>query len=57
MNPYNNLNTVACDTVVTDITQKVPDETATGWKFYTITGVLLANDGGTDPDGVEHAAF
>jgi prepilin-type N-terminal cleavage/methylation domain-containing protein len=44
-NPFNNLKTVLCDITTTDITSKTADGT-TGWKFYTITGVLIANDGG-----------
>lgn len=46
-NPYNNLNTVLCDVATTDITARVSDGT-TGYKFYTQTGVLMANDGGHD---------
>jgi prepilin-type N-terminal cleavage/methylation domain-containing protein len=46
-NPFNDLNTVLCDIVNNDITVKASSGTA-GWKFYTITGVLLANDGAHD---------
>jgi len=46
-NPYNDLSTVLCDIAIDDITARVSDNT-TGWKFYTINGVLMANDGGHD---------
>jgi len=46
-NSFNELATVLCDIATTDITAKVSDGT-TGWKFYVITGVLLANDGAHD---------
>jgi prepilin-type N-terminal cleavage/methylation domain-containing protein len=46
-NPYNNLNDVVCDTATTDITDRTSTG-ATAWKFYTLTGVLMANDGGHD---------
>ena len=46
-NPFNDLTSVACDIATIDITSKSADATATAWKFYTITGVLIANDGGT----------
>lgn len=57
VNPYNNLNTVVCNTTTADITVKSAEQPATGWKFYTLTGVLLANDGGSDPDGTPHEDF
>ena len=44
LNLFNNANDVLCDITTTDITAKVSDG-STGWKFYTKTGVLLANDG------------
>ena len=47
INHYNRKNDVKCDTTTTDITARTSDGT-TGWKFYTKTGVLLANDGGHD---------
>jgi general secretion pathway protein G len=43
-NPYNNDNNVVCDIVTNDITARASGGTQ-GWKFYTITGVLMANDG------------
>ena len=46
-NPYNGKNDVLCDITETDITAKASDGT-TGWKFYTKTGILLANDGDHD---------
>ena len=47
VNPLNGRNDVTCDTVTDDISVKVSDGTS-GWKFYTKTGVLIANDGGHD---------
>lgn len=47
MNPYNNENDVKCDITTTDITAKASDGSS-GWKFYTKTGVLIANDGSND---------
>jgi len=46
-NPYNEQNSVVCDIDEADITVKVSDGT-TGWKFYTLTGNLIANDGTHD---------
>ena len=46
-NPYNGKNDVKCDIITTDINARDSDGT-TGWKFYVITGVLLANDGAHD---------
>jgi prepilin-type N-terminal cleavage/methylation domain-containing protein len=46
-NPFNNLTTVVCDASEDDITVKASSGTA-GWKFYTQTGVLVANDGAHD---------
>jgi prepilin-type N-terminal cleavage/methylation domain-containing protein len=48
MNPYNNDNTVVCDTTTNDITARTSGGT-NGWRFYTLTGVLMANDGAHDP--------
>jgi len=42
-NPYNGKNSVTCDINETDITKQMADGT-TGWKFYPITGILIAND-------------
>ena len=46
-NPFNLLNNVLCDTAITDVTARVSNG-ATAWKFYTLTGVLMANDGAND---------
>ncbi|MFC1516881.1 prepilin-type N-terminal cleavage/methylation domain-containing protein [Thermodesulfobacteriota bacterium] len=47
INPFNNKNDVKCDFTTTDITVKTSDG-STGWKFYTETGILIANDGAHD---------
>jgi len=47
LNPFNNDNDISCDITTTDITAKTSDGSS-GWKFYTKTGVLLANDGAHD---------
>ena len=46
-NPYNNDATVVCDTATNDITDRTSGGTQ-GWRFYTLTGVLMANDGAHD---------
>lgn len=46
-NPFNQMATVLCDIATDDITSKTSDGT-TGWKFYVITGNLMANDGNND---------
>jgi prepilin-type N-terminal cleavage/methylation domain-containing protein len=46
-NPYNNDNLVVCDTTTNDITDRTSGGTQ-GWRFYTLTGVLMANDGAHD---------
>ena len=46
-NPFNDMATVLCDIATKDITSKTSDKT-TGWKFYVITGNLMANDGDHD---------
>ena len=48
-NPYNSLNTVHVDRTETDITVKASDGT-TAWKFYMLTGVLMADDGAHDTE-------
>ena len=48
-NPYNSLATVHVDRTETDITVKASDGT-TGWKFYMLTGVLMADDGAHDTE-------
>lgn len=54
-NPFKNLKTVLCDIATTDITSKSADGT-TDWKFYTITGVLIANDNLTT-GGTAHSDY
>jgi hypothetical protein len=44
---------VLCDVVTTDITVRAQSGTES-WKFYTNTGALIANDGGTT-EGTVHA--
>jgi len=46
-NPYNNISDVICDITTTDISAKASDGSS-GWKFYTKTGVFIANDGAHD---------
>lgn len=43
-NPFNELNTILVDAAIADITVRTGDG-STGWKFFAITGVLIANDG------------
>jgi prepilin-type N-terminal cleavage/methylation domain-containing protein len=43
-NPFNDLADVLCDVAEDDITVRTSNS-ATAWKFYTITGNLIANDG------------
>lgn len=49
LNPFNNKSDVTMDTTTTDITTKTSGGN-TGWKFYSKTGVLMANDGGHDTE-------
>jgi general secretion pathway protein G len=44
VNPFDDLATVTIDDVTTDLTAAT-DDGAGGWKFYTQTGQLFANDG------------
>jgi len=46
-NPFNNDSDVVCDIVSTDISSVVSDGT-TGWKFFIMTGRIMANDGAHD---------
>jgi len=46
-NPYNDKNDLTCDITTADITARSSDG-LTGWKFYTQTGILIANDGEHD---------
>ena len=47
VNPFNDLNTVDVDDVETDLTAAAPDG-GEGWKFYSQTGQLFADDGAHD---------
>jgi hypothetical protein len=47
-NPYNNKNDITIDNTETDITEKASGGADTGWKFYSLTGVLLPADGSHD---------
>lgn len=47
-NPYNNDSNVVCDITENNITVRASGGGTQGWKFYTITGVLIANDGAHD---------
>jgi prepilin-type N-terminal cleavage/methylation domain-containing protein len=47
-NPYNNKSDVTVDNTETDITEKASGGVDTGWKFYSLTGVLLPADGAHD---------
>ena len=47
-NPFNQLTTVLCDIAENDITKATASDKA-AWKFYTITGRLIADD----TDGVD----
>ena len=46
-NPFNDLSTVKCDIPTTDISAASSSGTC-GWKFYVMTGRLLADDGTHD---------
>jgi general secretion pathway protein G len=45
-NPFNNLNSVACDVTVADITNRNVIAPETAWAFHPQTGVFFANDSG-----------
>jgi len=55
VNPFNNLNTVICDTTTTDVTARSANN-AYGWKFYSQTGSFIAADTGTT-NGVAHTSY
>ena len=44
INPFTNDNTLECDITTTDVSDRTSDGSS-GWKFYTKTGILIANDG------------
>ncbi len=46
-NPFSGTNTILCDVAETDITVAASSGVA-AWKFYTITGRFIANDGAHD---------
>jgi type IV pilus assembly protein PilA len=46
-NPFNDLNSIVADITETDITVAASSGSA-GWKFYTNTGRVIANDGSHD---------
>lgn len=46
-NPYNGLKNILMDLTTTDVMARTSSGTR-GWKFYTKTGVLIADDGGHD---------
>jgi len=54
-NPFNSLNTATCDITTTDVTVRTADSSY-GWKFYLLTGVLIADDGGTS-GGIAHVTY
>ena len=56
-NPFHSTegNDILCDIVTATITTRTPSGTE-AWKFYTKTGVLIANNGGTT-DGVAHSTY
>ena len=49
-NPYNNLYDLKIDSKKDNITERKSDDEKkqTGWKFYSVTGVFMANDGDHD---------
>jgi len=49
-NPYNNLYDLNVESKKDDITERKSDDAKkeTGWKFYSVTGVFMANDGDHD---------
>jgi type II secretory pathway pseudopilin PulG len=46
-NPFSGNIGVKCDITIKDVTARTSDGT-TGWKFYTRTGIFMANDGAHD---------
>jgi prepilin-type N-terminal cleavage/methylation domain-containing protein len=49
-NPYNDKNDVTMDTATAEITTKASGGINTGYKFYSVTGVLMAADGTHDSE-------
>jgi prepilin-type N-terminal cleavage/methylation domain-containing protein len=48
-NPFNEKNDITIDTATADITARASGG-ATGWKFYTKTGIFIADDGAHDDE-------
>jgi hypothetical protein len=46
-NPFNNNSDILCDIAETNISAAASSG-SNGWKFYTITGRLIADDGAHD---------
>ncbi len=44
-NPFNSKSDVTIDSAETDITEKTSSSVNTGYKFYSVTGVIMAADG------------
>lgn len=47
-NPFNHKNNIVCDHDEIDITQRDSAGADAGWKFFPLTGVLIAADGAHD---------
>ncbi len=45
-NPFNNMNTLACDVAVADITDRTLIAPETAWAYHPSLGVFFANDTG-----------
>jgi prepilin-type N-terminal cleavage/methylation domain-containing protein len=45
-NPFNNMNTLACDVGVADVTDRTLIAPETAWAFHPAVGVFFANDAG-----------
>jgi len=54
-NPFNDLDTVLIDGTTPDAADRATDG-STGWKFYTKTGIFIANDKTTLSDGATKTA-
>ena len=50
INPYNNKNDVTINNAETNITIKDSNGIGTGYKFYILTGVFMAADGGHEAE-------
>lgn len=55
-NPYNRRRDLVVDTTTTDITRRDADG-ASGWKFFALTGVLIANDNSATEEAVPTSKF